>query len=208
MKKLFLLPAILLSVMAMTAFTPDGKPAGSGVEIGEFVPNLAQKLKDVSGEEMNLRDIKSHGGLLVVFSCNTCPFVLAWEDRYNEFAEICKKNDIGMVLVNSNEAKRDGADSFESMVKKANDEGYNCRYVVDADSELANAFGAKTTPHVYLFNPSMLLAYKGSIDNSEGGKKEVSKEFLKDAISNMVASKKIDPASTNSIGCSIKRVAK
>ena len=89
------------------------------VQIGDIIPLMSYKMTDVSGAKLNLRELNQDNGLLVIFSCNTCPFVIQWEDRYNELHDLCAANDIGMVLVNSNEAKRDGDDSFENMKAKA-----------------------------------------------------------------------------------------
>lgn len=190
---------------AFTLATPE-KGEFKSLAIGDMAPNLHQKLKDVSGDEMMLRAMAKTNGLLVIFSCNTCPFVLAWEDRYNELHDLCAANDIGMVLVNSNEAKRTGDDSFDAMKKKAETEGYKSMYVVDENAELANAFGARTTPHVYLFNNEIKLAFVGAIDDNFESKDQVSKTYLRDAITNLLAGKSIDPAETTPKGCSIKRV--
>ncbi|MGD1844035.1 MAG: redoxin domain-containing protein [Salibacteraceae bacterium] len=197
--------AVALIATAFTYNSSDEKEFKS-LAIGELAPNLHQKLKDVSGKEMMLREMGQENGLLVIFSCNTCPFVIAWEDRYNELFDLCSSNKIGMVLVNSNEAKRDGADSFEAMKKKAAEEGYKSMYVVDKNAELADAFGARTTPHVYLFDNQFKLSFVGAIDDNYESRDGVSKTYLRDAINNTLAGKSIDPAETTPKGCSIKRV--
>ncbi len=181
------------------------------LEIGQSAPMADQKMKDVSGKSISLNDVKQENGLLVVFSCNTCPFVVGgrgdgWEGRYNGLYEMCQEKKIGMVLVNSNEAKRDGDDSLGEMKEHAKEEGYKSHYVVDEKSALANAFGAKTTPHVYMFNGKMELAYKGAIDDNVDSSDEVKEQWLSNAISNLADGKKIDPNSTRQLGCSIKRV--
>ena len=177
------------------------------LEIGEMIPMLAYTMKNVDGNDYYVRQEFQDNGLLIIFSCNTCPFVLRWEDRYNELFELCQANHIGMILVNSNEAKREGDDSYEKMVAKAKKEGYKMHYLVDTDHQLADAFGASTTPHVFLFDPSAKLAYRGLIDDNGEDKNAVEHAYLKDAIKNMLAGNEIDPATTKSIGCSIKRVS-
>ena len=154
-----------------------------------------------------LRQEMKMNGLLVVFSCNTCPFVLQWENRYNELYELCAENEIGMVLINSNEAKRTGDDSLEKMKEKANAEGYKMPYLMDEGHLVADAFGARTTPHVFMFDKNAMLAYRGSIDDNSEDKNQVTKHYLKDAINAMSKDETIDPNITRSIGCSIKRVA-
>ena len=175
------------------------------VNVGDMIPMMSYKMMDVSGEKFNLRELNKDQGLLVIFSCNTCPFVIQWEDRYNELKDMCAANDIGMVLVNSNEAKRSGDDSFEKMQAKAEKEGYKMHYVVDENHQLADAFGAATTPHIFLFNTDAKLAYRGLIDDNGKDKSAVTQPYLKNAISAMVAGEKINPEVTKSIGCSIKR---
>lgn len=199
---------LAISLLASAAFSVD---VNEVLEIGKKAPMPDHKMMDVSGKTLSLDDIKEENGLLVVFSCNTCPFVVGgrgegWEGRYNEVYDQCKELGIGMVLVNSNEAKRDGDDSLEKMRTHAKQEGYRSYYVVDEKSALADAFGARTTPHIYMFNNNMELVYKGAIDDNVDSSAEVKEPWLSNAITNLAAGKKIDPNSTKNLGCSIKRV--
>lgn len=201
MKNTFLTLATIVSGAILFSF------AGSGsLEIGDKAPMAEQKMKDVSGESYSLEDLKKKNGLLVIFSCNTCPFVIGWEDQYPKLGELTKSNDIGMVLVNSNEAKRKKDDSMEEMKEHYKEASYNTPYVVDENNRLADAFGAQTTPHVYLFDGDMKLIYKGAInDKYEGRNKTATKSFLEDAIGKFLKGEEIDPATTKHRGCSIKR---
>lgn len=175
--------------------------------IGENAPMAKEKMADISGKEYSLDDLKNENGLLVIFSCNTCPYVIAWEDTYPALGELTKSNKVGMVLVNSNEAKRKGDDSLDEMKNHYKKAGYNSPYVLDENSKLANAFGAKTTPHVYLFNGDMELVYRGAIDNKYETKDDVATKFyLNNAIKAMANGDDLDPAETKQTGCSIKRV--
>jgi len=183
------------------------------LEIGTKAPATQLELTDISGEQKTLESLKMENGLLVIFSCNDCPFVVGrgedtegWETRYAGLMDYTKENNVGMVLVNSNEAKRPGIDSIEEMKKRAEEQAYSCPYVLDKDSKLADAFGAKTTPHVYLFDADLSLVYKGAIDDNVDAKKDVKKTYLKDALGALLGGKKIDPNTTKNIGCSIKRV--
>ena len=187
----------------------------SSIAIGTEAPEADYKMKDVSGKMMSLNDLKGSKGLLVIFSCNTCPFVVGgeglgegWQDRYNGIQEVCNSNTVGMVLVNSNEGKRSGDDSYENMVKHAKEQAYISNYVLDKDSKLANAFGAKTTPHVFLFDKDLKLVYKGAIDDSNKSADEVKEHWLKNALNALGSGNTIDPSETRNKGCSIKRVKK
>jgi len=163
------------------------------------------KMDDISGAKISLSDVKKENGLLVLFSSNACPFVIQWEGRYPELKAWADKNKVGMVVLNSNHQKRDGDDSFEAMKKHAKEKGYNFYYALDDQSAIANAFGGQTTPHAFLFNSKMELAYKGAIDDSYKSANEVKQAYVKDAISDLSGGKKIAVTETKPVGCSIKR---
>ncbi len=196
---------ILLVSIFFFAFIQD-KPKET-IKIGDKAPLTDVKMANIDNKMFNLEDIKKEKGILVMFSCNTCPFVIAWEDRYPELGEICKINNIGFAIINSNEAKRDGEDSFDEMKKHANEKNYNTYYLIDKASQLANAFGAKTTPHVFLFNSQFELVYKGAIDDNFENKNAVKEHYLKNALEQLSIGEKITKPETKAIGCSIKRVA-
>ena len=175
------------------------------LDIGDKASLTDVKMQCVSGANLSLDDLKGDNGLLVIFSCNSCPFVIKWQDRYNSLKEFADKNDIGMVVLNSNYQKRDGDDSYDAMQKHAKKFGYNFPYLVDKESLLANNFGGKTTPHVFLFDGDFKLAYRGAIDDNYGDANKVKKAYLKDAMVNLASDQNIQLAETKPIGCSIKR---
>lgn len=201
MKKLSLILTVL-GVVVFSAFSLKNEP----LAIGEKAPMSDLKMIDISDESLSLEDLKKENGLLIIYSCNTCPFVVAWEDRYPALGDFCKTNNIGMVLVNSNEAKRAGDDSMEAMKTHAAEKGYNTPYVLDKDSQLANAMGAKTTPHVFLFDNELALVYRGAIDDNYKNKSAVKKPYLNEAIEALAQKKTINPNETKALGCSIKRI--
>lgn len=177
------------------------------LNIGDKAPKTDLELTNIDGKKLTLDDLKMDNGLCVIYSCNSCPWVIAWEDRYNELYKECTNAGIGFVLVNSNEAKRDGADSMEEMQKHAKEKGYfDFAYVVDENHVLADAFGATKTPDVFLFNNDMKLVYKGAIDDNSKDKNAVKESYLKDAIMSVVAGEYPDPKETKALGCSIKRI--
>lgn len=206
MKSLFL----SLAAMAMLVAAPV---LAQEQAIGEKAPMTTAPLIGVDGQSNTLLDLKGDNGLLVIFSCNTCPFVVGngtktegWEGRYNDLAALAESLNIGMVLVNSNEAKREGDDSLPAMKRHAMEAGYTMPYVMDEGSKLANACGARTTPHVYLYNGDLELAYRGSIDDNVNRAEEVKERYLDTAMQRMADGKKIKTAETKAVGCSIKRV--
>ncbi len=213
MKTRTLLVLSLIATISMAFILKPGEEVKT-LEIGQKAPLTNLKMKDISGDEVSLSDKMGDNGLLVIFSCNTCPFVVGrensegWEGRYNDVSTKADENKIGMILVNSNEAKREKGDSYDDMVQRAKDNRYLMAYALDKNHELADAFGARTTPHVYLFNDKFELVYKGAIDDNNDSYSEVKEHWLNDAMANLSEGKKIDPEKTRNIGCSIKRVSK
>ena len=206
MKSLFLTLAGALLLAGTPLFAQEQA-------IGEKAPMSSAPLMGVDGKSHSLLSLKGENGLLVIFSCNTCPFVVGngtktegWEGRYNGLAELAESLNIGMVLVNSNEAKRKGDDSFLAMKRHAAEAGYTMPYVVDEGSKLANACGARTTPHVFLYDKNMVLAYRGSIDDNFNRAEDVKENHLIKALTRMAEGKKIKTQETKAVGCSIKRI--
>ncbi len=191
---------ILLVVLFMPAIAATGT-----VGIGDKATLTDVKMLDVSGEKVSLADATRENGLLVMFSSNTCPFVLQWEDRYIEIKKWADQHKVGMIVLNSNYGNRDGVDSFDAMKKHAREKNYNFHYVVDEDSKIANAYGGQTTPHAFLFNSDMKLVYKGAVDDNYKSAKDVKQAYLKDAIERIANGGEIAVTETKPIGCSIKR---
>jgi peroxiredoxin len=192
----------LMAVMSTVFFEMDQ------LNVGDKAPKAEMKMMGIDGKSVSLKDLKKENGICVIFSCNTCPWVVAWEDRYNELYKEFANQGVGFVLVNSNEAKRAGDDSMAKMKEHAKEIGYfNFAYVVDEKSVLADAFGATKTPDVFLFNGNMELVYQGAIDDNSKDKNAVEEPYLKKAVEAMVAGKPVDPSETKALGCSIKRAS-
>jgi len=197
MKKL-LMPFSLLA-FSLLSFMPIAE-----LPIGADIPSADVKMKDISGKEVSLKDAKKKNGLLVMFSCNTCPYVIKNQQRTKEISAYAQKNDIGVILVNSNEAQRGSDDSFEAMKQYAKAQGYNWYYVVDEKSALADAFGANRTPENFLFNKEGKLVYHGAIDDNPE-ESSVTRKHLKEAIDEMIGGKDVSVKTSRSVGCTIKR---
>ena len=173
--------------------------------LNSSIPIPDYKMKDISGKSVSLNEIKKEKGLLVIFSCNTCPYVKLSAARIKEYSDFCLANEIGCVLVNSNEAQRTEDDSFEEMVKYYNSQKLKCCYTVDEKSLLADAFGARSTPQCFLFN-SKGLVYKGAIDDNVKDASAVKEPYLKDALNAVIKNQVPAKQETKSIGCTIKRL--
>ena len=204
--------AIIISILFIGLIFLQSFVKNEMLEIGATIPSPEKAMLNIDDKEYSFNDLKKENGLLVIFSCNTCPFVIGngsksegWENRYPELGDISKDLNIGMVLINSNAAKRDDGDSFADMQNHYEQKGYNSYYVIDPNSEIADAFGALTTPHVYLFDNNMKLVYRGAIDDNVKKRSKVKEYYLQDALNNMAAGNSIEPQTTRQLGCSIKR---
>ena len=137
-------------------------------------------MKDVSGKEISFKEVMKKNGLLVMFSCNTCPVVGKYQSRTLETGKFAMDNEIGVIVLNSNEATRGDGESFEDMQQYGKEQGYKFNYVVDKNSEMADAFGATRTPEVFLFDKTGKLVYHGAIDDNANGPDKVTRQTRKD----------------------------
>ncbi|MFN3874732.1 MAG: thioredoxin family protein, partial [Flavobacteriales bacterium] len=182
------------------------------LQIGAPLPAADIAMKDVQGGMHTLKGLMGARGLLVIFTCNTCPFVVGteesegWEGRYPEHAAMAARFGYGVAFINSNEAKRNDGDGYADMQQRWKEKGYGAPYLLDEGHRVADAFGARTTPHVFLFDKDGKLAYKGAIDDNVAKAAEVKERWLFKAMDALSAGKRPDPANTRNIGCSIKRV--
>lgn len=196
---------ILYTILGVASIGLLAFTAINELPIGADLPKAEVKLLDVSGKEISLQNAKKKNGLLVMFSCNTCPYVIKNQQRTKDVCTYASKNDIGVVIINSNEAQRDGDDSFNAMKEYAQQQGYNWYYAVDKNSELADAFGANRTPECFLFNGENKLVYHGAIDDNPGNAEAVGRTHLKEAIGEMLNGKEVAVKTSRSVGCNIKR---
>jgi thioredoxin-related protein len=203
MKKLFI-TGILLPALVLVSFYPSHLAEGS-LPIGAPLPKANLMVKDVSGKEISLAGTKQENGLLVMFSCNTCPYVLRNQNRTKEVCAYAGNRQIGVVLLNANEGDRNGGNSFEEMQAYAKEQGYKWYYALDGKNVLADAFGASRTPECYLFDKKGVLVYHGAIDDSPGDQTQVKRHHLQSAIDEMTAGKEVTVKETRSVGCSISR---
>jgi len=203
MKKGFIFFVLLVACGFLLSFI--NTTAGTELGLNAPLPMADEKMKDVSGKEVSLNTAKTAKGLLVIFSCNTCPYVKLSESRIKEISDDCLKQGIGCIIINSNEAQRAEEDSFDAMAKYAASQKLACSYVVDANSKLADAFGATRTPQCFLFNAKGLI-YKGAIDDNVKDPALAKTHYLKDAIDALAKNETPKLQETKSIGCTIKRV--
>jgi len=185
---------------ASLAFT-----ASESLPIGSDMPKASLKMKDVSGKEISMKEVLKGKGVLVMFSCNTCPYVIKNQERTIAIGDYAQKMDVGVIILNSNEAQRNSDDSFDDMKAYAQEQKYNWNYVLDKNNEVADAFGANRTPECFLFDKNLKLVYHGAIDDNPSDASAVNRKHLREAINELVAGKDISVKESRSVGCTIKR---
>jgi peroxiredoxin len=167
------------------------------------------KMENVDGSTLSIADIHGEKGTLVIFSCNHCPWVQAWQKRMVALGNEYSAKGIGVVLVNPNDPAAYPTDDLATMRQVAAREGYRFPYVVDATSDVGRAFGATRTPEAFLFDGAGRLVYHGAIDDNAHEPERVERRYLRDALDALLAGRPIEPAEVPFIGCSIKlRAAK
>jgi thioredoxin-related protein len=200
-KKLFFF-IIILSGIPLLSFTPR---EGS-LPIGASLPKADVKLMDITGKEITLKTAIKENGLLVMFSCNTCPVVVKNQGRTKEICQYSLSKNVGVVVLNSNEANRTDDESLDAMKNYAKAQAYSWYYAVDKKSELADAFGANRTPECFLFDKNGKLVYHGAIDDNPNNEDNVNRVHLKEAINELLSGKDVSVKETRSVGCNIKRI--
>ena len=175
------------------------------LKIGDLLPKSDLAMQDVGGKSISMQQARKEDGLLVMFSCNTCPVVKANQSRTNEICQFALQNKVGVTVINSNEGGRSSDESYQAMQFYAKEQSYQWFYLLDKNNVVADAFGANRTPECFLFDKNNKLVYHGAIDDSPGDIDNVKHHYLKDAINELVAGKNITVKESRSVGCSIYR---
>ena len=202
MRRATWLMAIAATVLLATA------AHARGLEIGRPIPAGDTKMENVDGRSLSIADVHGEKGTLVIFSCNHCPWVQAWQQRMVALGNEYSAKGIGVVCVNSNDPSAYPTDDLATMKQVAAREGYRFPYVVDATSDVGRAFGATRTPEAFLFDAAGHLVYHGAIDDNAHEPDRVEHRYLRDALDALLAGRPADPAEVPFIGCTIKFRAK
>lgn len=196
MKKLALLSAAFIALCSFS-FT--------GYNIGDKAIDF--KLKNVDGKMVSMSDYKDAKGFIVVFTCNHCPFAKAYEGRI--IALNTKYASLGypVIAINPNDPTQVDEDSYANMQARAKAKNYQFPYLVDGTQDIAHAYGAAHTPHVFVLQKSgsdFIVKYIGAIDDNSDDPSAVKQKYVENAVDNLLAGKPVNPASTKAIGCGIK----
>lgn len=184
----------------------EAKPMTTrGYGIGDEATDF--KLKDVNGAMVSMADYKEAKGYIVIFTCNTCPFAVASEERIVALDAKYKELGYPVIAVNPNDPKVQTDDTYELMQAKAKSAGFTFPYLYDANDKVYVTYGATKTPHVYLLNKEEgknIVKYIGAIDDNVRKADAVKDTFLANAIDELLAGKEVSLKETKAIGCSIK----
>ena len=172
------------------------------LQIGEKAPDF--DLPGVDGNDHGLSDYAGASALVVVFTCNHCPYAIGCEDRLIALYDDYSGRGVRLVCVNSNETDNHPTDSFEHMVTRAREKGFSFDYLRDESQEVARAYGALRTPHFFLFDGDGKLSYTGRMDDNPRDAAGASTNELRDALDSVLAGREVAMALTNPLGCNVK----
>ena len=176
-----------------------------GYKIGDTARDFS--LKNVDGKMVSMKDMKNAKGFIVVFTCNHCPFSKAYESRILELDKKYNAKNYPVIAINPNDVSIVPDDSFENMVVLSKEKGYSFPYLYDESQEIASAYGATRTPHLFVLqkvDDKLIVKYIGAIDNNTEDAEKADKKYVEDAVDALVAGKSVPTTETKAIGCGIK----
>lgn len=179
--------------------------SNAGYKVGDIAADF--NLKGVDKKMVSLTGLEDNKGAIVIFTCNHCPFSVAYEDRIIALHKEFASKGYPVVAINPNDSKEVPEDSFKNMIRRAKEKQFPFVYLHDATQQTARTFGAVRTPHVYLLsknNNQYRVEYIGAIDNNSHEPELVTEKYVEKAIEELLAGKEITVKSTKAIGCSIK----
>ncbi|MFM7902449.1 MAG: thioredoxin family protein [Bacteroidota bacterium] len=193
---------LLVSTFVLISFCSFGQ----GLKIGDQAPDF--NLKSTDGKQVSLSGLQGNKGAVVIFTCNHCPFSIAYEDRIIELHKKFSSLGYPVVAINSNDAKRVPEESFKHMKKKVKEKSFPFVYLQDESQEIAKAYGATRTPHVFIVQKetdgSYALRYIGAIDNNADDPTAADKKYVESAVNELLLGNTVSLTNTKAIGCSIK----
>jgi len=161
-------------------------------------------LPAIDGVNHSLSEYGGKDAVVVMFSCNHCPYVRAWEDRMVQIQADYAARGVQLVAINANDATKYPEDSFHKMKERAREKQFNFPYLRDESQEIAKAYGAERTPEVFLFDKTGTLRYHGVIDDNYDDPKAVKVKYLRNALDAVLAGSRPKTTETKPVGCTIK----
>jgi len=209
MKLLKYIGALILLV-TLGAFTITPERSDIGVEkVGYAIGDIATdfSLPNIDGNQVALANYPNAKGFLVIFTCNSCPYSVAYEDRIIALDEKYKPLGVPVIAINPNNPSAKPADSFDKMKERAKEKGFSFPYLLDEGQEIFPQYGATRTPHVFLLEKTSQgnkVRYIGAIDDNYTDAAAVEIKYTENAVDAMLGGQEIELKTTKAIGCSIK----
>lgn len=189
---------MLLTLGTQVSSLPAGK-YNSTLSPGDAAP-VWNGLPAVDGKKYSLSDFKSSKVIVVVFTCNSCPYAVDIEDRLLAFHQKYSEKSVALVAINVNKVK---ADLMPAMQEKAKEKKFEFPYLFDETQKIAKDYGAKRTPEFYVLDSDRKVVYMGALDDSPEGKK-VSTRYVEAAVNKTLAGEKVELAETIPVGCAVR----
>lgn len=203
MKAVKIFSAVLIAGLAM-AFTV-AKTIPTGYKVGDVATDFS--LKNVNGKNVSLKDMKDAKGYIVIFTCNHCPYAVAYEDRIIGLDKKYSKKGYPVVAINPNNPVKQPDDSFEKMQVRAKEKNFGFPYLFDEGQKIYPQYGATKTPHVYVLEKTAkgnVVRYIGAIDDNYEDAAAVTRKYVENAVDALLSGKEVPVKETKAIGCSIK----
>lgn len=198
---------ILLLMLAFSAFFSQAQT--TTLKAGDTAPDF--KLKNVDGKDVSFASFPKAKGYIVVFTCNTCPYAVAYEQRIIDLDNKFRPQGYPVIAINPNDPEAQPDDTFAKMQDLAKQKKYPFPYLFDAGQKVTDQFGAKRTPHIFIVSKTAkgnVVEYVGAIDNDPEGTKTEKVKYAEDVIAALKNNQKPAITQTKEIGCTVKRKAK
>ena len=197
---------IIYSILIFVTTLLTNYSLENGYDIGDIATDFS--LENIDGKFVSLSDFKDAKGFIVVFTCNTCPYAILYEDRIEALNKKYASQGYPLVAIMPNNVETKPGDSMKSMQQRAIDKGFTFPYLIDADQKIYPQYGATKTPHVYILESTTrgpVVRYIGGIDDNYKDATLVKTNFVEDAIESLKNGVAIKFTKTKAIGCSIKQ---
>lgn len=198
--------SVFVIVLIVSAFSINTKTSVSeGYKVGDIATDF--KLKNIDGKMVSLEDYKDAKGYIVIFTCNTCPYAVLYEDRIIALDKKYADRGYPVVAIMPNNPDVQPGDNVETMKARAASKGFSFPYLFDDGQEIYPQYGATKTPHVYLLQKTKkgnVVKYIGAIDDNYKDVEDVNIKYVEEAIDALMNGKEIKETKTRAIGCSIK----
>lgn len=192
------------------AKTPEEAPAEkpqrpAGYSIGDVATDF--QLENVDGNMVSLANYEDAKGYIVTFTCNHCPYAVAYESRIMNLDKKYAPLGYPVIAISPNDPEIVPEDGMDEMKKLASEKGYTFPYLLDADQSVYPQYGATKTPHMFILQKTdagNVVKYIGAIDNNYEDAEAVTERYVEDAVDALLAGKEVPVTTTKAIGCSIK----